>query len=173
MLIALCKHVIKWSRTGLLKLQHLFQLTTDRYHLEVRVVRRVRNASDVNGYLRRMEDRDRESRKYVVLDCTAETTREIIINHVRDPFMGRRNYHFLLTSLVSVSERAAIEVYPLSFQPEPIRARRSNVTATPALVADEHALLKGPLTHSRLLRTEFLLSPATKKHAGTVAPSMR
>lgn len=86
---------------GLLKLQHIFHLTTDRYHLEVKVVRRVHNASDVHGYLRRLEDRDRESRKYVVLDCNAETTREIIISHVRDPFMGRRNYHFLLTGLVS------------------------------------------------------------------------
>ncbi|KAH8025323.1 hypothetical protein HPB51_006947 [Rhipicephalus microplus] len=85
---------------GLLKLQHLFQLTTDRYHLEVKVVKRVQNASDVHRFLRRLEDRDRESRKYVVLDCSADTTRQIIISHVRDPFMGRRNYHFLLTSLI-------------------------------------------------------------------------
>ncbi|KAL1438313.1 hypothetical protein MTO96_048384 [Rhipicephalus appendiculatus] len=88
------------SDDGLLKLQHLFQLTTDRYHLEVKVVKRVQNASDVHRFLRRLEDRDRESRKYVVLDCSADTTRQIIISHVRDPFMGRRNYHFLLTSLI-------------------------------------------------------------------------
>ncbi|KAK8780784.1 hypothetical protein V5799_017872 [Amblyomma americanum] len=88
------------EQQGLQKLQHLFQLTTDRYHLEVKVVKRVQNASDVHRFLRRLEDRDRESRKYVVLDCSADTTRQIIISHVRDPFMGRRNYHFLLTSLI-------------------------------------------------------------------------
>ncbi|XP_064482160.1 glutamate receptor 1-like isoform X1 [Ornithodoros turicata] len=88
------------SDDGLLKLQHIFHLTTDRYQLEVKIVRRVRNASEVHRFLRRVEDRDRQSRKYVVLDCSAQTTRQIIVNHVRDPFMGRRNYHFLLTSLI-------------------------------------------------------------------------
>ncbi|XP_053207779.1 glutamate receptor 1-like [Panonychus citri] len=43
---------------------------------------------------------DPESRKYVVLDCDAMTAKDIIVTHVRDIYMGRRNFHFLLTSLV-------------------------------------------------------------------------
>ncbi|KAK8754931.1 hypothetical protein V5799_002370 [Amblyomma americanum] len=68
--------------------------------LEVRVVRRFYNASDANAFLHQMELNDRESRKYVVLDSSADVARDIIINHVRDLYTGRRNFHFLLTSLV-------------------------------------------------------------------------
>ncbi|XP_071043446.1 glutamate receptor 1 [Parasteatoda tepidariorum] len=85
---------------GLLKLQHIFRLTTDNYKLEVKVVKRISNASDANAFLHSLETRERESLKYVVLDCNADTARKIIVNHVRDIYMGRRNYHFLLTSLV-------------------------------------------------------------------------
>ncbi|GFQ87727.1 glutamate receptor 1 [Trichonephila clavata] len=84
----------------LLKLQHIFRLTTDNYKLEVKVVKRIANASDANAFLRSLESKERESLKYVVLDCSADTARKIIVNHVQDIYMGRRNYHFLLTSLV-------------------------------------------------------------------------
>ncbi|KAL1438308.1 hypothetical protein MTO96_048380 [Rhipicephalus appendiculatus] len=68
------------SDDGLLKLQQIFHMTANK-KLE-------------------MELNDRESRKYVVLDSTADVARDIIINHVRDLYTGRRNFHFLLTSLV-------------------------------------------------------------------------
>ncbi|XP_064482166.1 glutamate receptor 1-like isoform X2 [Ornithodoros turicata] len=84
---------------GLLKLQQIFQMTSDN-SLEVRVVKRFTNASEANDFLRHMEQQDRERRKYVVLDSSAEMAKEIIVNHVRDLYMGRRNFHFLLTSLV-------------------------------------------------------------------------
>ncbi|XP_035230207.1 glutamate receptor 1-like, partial [Stegodyphus dumicola] len=85
---------------GLLKLQHIFRLTSDNYKLEVKVVKRITNASDANAFLHSLEFKERESLKYVVLDCSADTARKIIVQHVRDIYMGRRNYHFLLTSLV-------------------------------------------------------------------------
>ncbi|GIY99244.1 glutamate receptor 1 [Caerostris extrusa] len=98
------KRKIKLNRkVGLLKLQHIFRLTTDNYKLEVKVVKRIANATDANAFLRSLESRERESLKYVVLDCSADTARKIIVNHVQDIYMGRRNYHFLLTSLVSPS----------------------------------------------------------------------
>lgn len=87
------------SDDGLLKLQQIFHMTANK-KLEVRVVRRFFNVSDANSFLHQMELNDRESRKYVVLDSTADVARDIIINHVRDLYTGRRNFHFLLTSLV-------------------------------------------------------------------------
>ncbi|GFQ93706.1 glutamate receptor 1 [Trichonephila clavata] len=88
------------SDDGLLKLQHIFELTTDDYNLDVRIVKRIANATDANSFLREVETADPESRKYVVLDCNAENGKTIIVRHVHDIYMGRRNYHFLLTSLV-------------------------------------------------------------------------
>ncbi|KAG8202102.1 hypothetical protein JTE90_010464 [Oedothorax gibbosus] len=88
------------SDEGLLKLQHIFELTTDDYNLDVRIVKRISNVTDASDFLREIETSDPESRKYVVLDCSAENGKAIIINHVHDIYMGRRNYHFLLTSLV-------------------------------------------------------------------------
>ncbi|XP_050040311.1 glutamate receptor 1-like isoform X2 [Dermacentor andersoni] len=87
------------SDDGLLKLQQIFHMTANK-KLVVRVVRRFFNVSDANSFLHQMELNDRESRKYVVLDSTADVARDIIINHVRDLYTGRRNFHFLLTSLV-------------------------------------------------------------------------
>lgn len=84
-----------------MKLQHLFSLVNNEYTLELRAVKRIANAADAYEFLRSLELADKESRKYVILDCDAETGRTIIINHVRDIYMGRRNFHFLLTSLVS------------------------------------------------------------------------
>ncbi|XP_071044207.1 glutamate receptor 1 isoform X2 [Parasteatoda tepidariorum] len=88
------------SDEGLLKLQHIFELTTDEYNLDVKIVKRISNATDANGFLRELENSDPESRKYIVLDCSSENGQTIIVNHVHDIYMGRRNYHFLLTSLV-------------------------------------------------------------------------
>ncbi|GFY60999.1 glutamate receptor 1 [Trichonephila inaurata madagascariensis] len=91
------------SDDGLLKLQHIFELTTDDYNLDVRIVKRIANATDANSFLREVESADPESRKYVVLDCNAENGKTIIVRHVHDIYMGRRNYHFLLTSLAAVA----------------------------------------------------------------------
>lgn len=64
-------------------------------------MKRITNASDANEFLLEIENADPESRKFVVLDCSAENGKAIIVNHVHNIYMGRRNYHFLLTSLVS------------------------------------------------------------------------
>lgn len=64
-------------------------------------MKRINSPSEGHEFLRSLELSDKESRKYVILDCNSDTAKAIIINHVRDIYMGRRNYHFLLTSLVS------------------------------------------------------------------------
>lgn len=68
--------------------------------LEIRVVKRIRNATEANDILHVIEQADLYSKKYVILDCSTETAKETIINHVRDVRMGRRNFHFLLSGLV-------------------------------------------------------------------------
>lgn len=45
----------------------------------------------------------RYGRKFVVLDCSATLASEIIIQHVKDVHLGRRNYHYLLSGLVSTN----------------------------------------------------------------------
>lgn len=64
-------------------------------------VKRVGNASDVVAYLNAIERLDRWSKKYVVLDSTTKLAKEALIMHVRDVHLGRRNYHYLLSGLVS------------------------------------------------------------------------
>lgn len=83
-----------------MKLQHLFTLVNNEYTLQLRSVKRIKHAQDAHDFLRNIEMNDKESRKYVILDTDAETAEKIIIDHVRDIYMGRRNFHFLLTSLV-------------------------------------------------------------------------
>lgn len=86
---------------GLLKLQQIFHLSADLFKLEMRVVRRISNSTDTTEFLRKLEEQDRDSRKYIVLDCEADIAQDIVSEHIRDTYMNRKNYHFLVTSLVS------------------------------------------------------------------------
>jgi len=102
---------------GLLKLQHLFSLVDHNRTLELRAVKRFRNATEANQFLREIEFNSTMDRKYVILECDSSTAKTIIINHVRDIYMGNRNFHFLLTSLVmddylneQVSEFGAVNI---------------------------------------------------------------
>lgn len=86
--------------SGLLKLQHLFSLVDHNRTLELRAVKRFANTSEANEYLREIEFNSTTDKKYVILECDAIKAKSIIITHVRDIYMGKRNFHFLLTSLV-------------------------------------------------------------------------
>ena len=89
---------------GLLKLQHIFALINDdEYLFEIKAVKRLTHANDAHNFIRSIEFSDNQSKKYVILDCSANTAKSIIVHHVRDIYMGRRNFHFFLTSLVSAS----------------------------------------------------------------------
>lgn len=67
----------------------------------MRVVKKISNSTDATEFLRKLEEQDRDGIKSIVLDCEAGTAQEIVGNHVRDTYMNRNNYHFLVTSLVS------------------------------------------------------------------------
>ena len=65
------------------------------------IVKRISNASEAIEFLRRIEQFNRWSKKYIVLDCPTETAKDIVKNHVRDVSLGKRTYHYLLSGLVS------------------------------------------------------------------------
>lgn len=52
-------------------------------------------------FLRTLEQMDRYSPKYIVLDCPTDMAKQIVVSHVRDVMLGRRTYHYLLSGLVS------------------------------------------------------------------------
>ncbi|GBL77668.1 Glutamate receptor 4 [Araneus ventricosus] len=66
----------------------------------MRVVRRIMNSTDANEFLKKLEEQDRRTNKYVILDCDPEVAKAIVTQHIRDTYMNRRNYHFLVTGLI-------------------------------------------------------------------------
>uniref|UniRef100_A0A6P7GMM6 Glutamate receptor 1-like n=1 Tax=Diabrotica virgifera virgifera TaxID=50390 RepID=A0A6P7GMM6_DIAVI len=91
------------SNDGLLRLQQIYQgLTPGSEIFQVTTVRRINNVSEALSFLRGIEEHTRWTNKYVVLDCSTETAKEIVVNHVRDISLGRRNYHYLLSGLVGI-----------------------------------------------------------------------
>ncbi|XP_068232916.1 glutamate receptor 1-like isoform X2 [Palaemon carinicauda] len=98
------------SHDGLLRLQEIFQsIRPARADFKIRLVQRVENDQDALGFLKSLERNNRWSHKYVVLDCGTDMAKKLIIGHVRDVHMGRRNYHYLLSGLV-MDERWEEEV---------------------------------------------------------------
>lgn len=100
----LCVHTYTHSHTsGLLRLQQIYQgLRPGNESFQVETVKRIANVSNAINFLRTLETLNRFSRKFIVLDVGVEMAKEIIINHVRDISLGRRTYHYLLTSLVCI-----------------------------------------------------------------------
>ncbi|CAL4083950.1 unnamed protein product, partial [Meganyctiphanes norvegica] len=66
----------------------------------IRQVRQVHTAKDAIDIYRSIENQDRYSKKYIVLDCSEKLSKEIIIKHIQDYRLGRRTYHYLLPGLV-------------------------------------------------------------------------
>ncbi|XP_047476001.1 glutamate receptor 1-like [Penaeus chinensis] len=93
--------VNRFNQRSLLRLQEIFQsIKPTQVGFEIRVVRRVHSPQDALAFLRELEKNNRWARKYVVLDCSSDMAKDLIIGHVRDIQMGRRNYHYLLSGLV-------------------------------------------------------------------------
>ncbi|KAJ8924635.1 hypothetical protein NQ315_000785 [Exocentrus adspersus] len=106
------------SNDGLLRLQQIYQsLSPASETFHVTTVRRINNASEALVFLKGLEEQARWQHKYVVLDCTADMAKEIVVGHVRDIALGRRTYHYLLSGLVmddrwetEVAEYGAINI---------------------------------------------------------------
>lgn len=88
-------------RIGLLRLQQIYQgLRPGNESFHVETVKRITNVSDAIKFLRTLEELNRWSNKHIVLDCPTEIAKDIVVTHVRDITLGRRNYHYLLSGLV-------------------------------------------------------------------------
>ncbi|XP_037087070.1 glutamate receptor 1-like [Pollicipes pollicipes] len=93
------------SEDGLHRLQQMLQsVTPGNGTLRVLHARRIFGAADALAFLRSLEMLDRWSIKRVVLDCEAHLAQEVIVGHVQDVHLGRRNYHYLLSGLVMDEE---------------------------------------------------------------------
>ncbi|CAN8006282.1 unnamed protein product [Ixodes hexagonus] len=95
----------------------------DSGRVRVRQARRVSRGSEAHSLLGSLEKADLHGRKLVVLDCAYDLARDIVVRHVRDVYMGRRNYHYVLVKpivseryLEGVSEFAALNITAFRFQ---------------------------------------------------------
>lgn len=88
------------SHDGLLRLQQIYQSLKPDESFQVENVKRIVNSSDAIAFLRVLEDQSRWSNKYLVLDCSTEMAKQIVVSHVRDVTLGRRTYFYLLSGLV-------------------------------------------------------------------------
>uniref|UniRef100_A0A182YS90 ANF_receptor domain-containing protein n=1 Tax=Anopheles stephensi TaxID=30069 RepID=A0A182YS90_ANOST len=85
----------------MLRLQQIYQgLRPGNETFHVETVKRIANVSDAIEFLRTIEELNRWSRKHIVLDCSTELAKDIVVSHVRDITLGKRTYHYLLSGLV-------------------------------------------------------------------------
>lgn len=83
-------------------MQQIYQgLRPGNETFQVETVKRIANVSNAIEFLKTLEDMNRWSKKYIVLDCPTDMAKNIVISHVRDLSLGRRTYHYLLSGLVS------------------------------------------------------------------------
>lgn len=89
---------------GLLRLQKIFKNIPrnpqgqPRFHIDI--ARRISTVSEAIDFLLSLERHDRDAVKHIVLDCSAQLAKDIIVQHVRSVHLGRRNYHYLMAGLV-------------------------------------------------------------------------
>lgn len=128
--------------------------------LAVSRARRVSRSSEAHAVLSSLERADPHGRKLVVLDCEYRLAKDIVIRHVRDVYMGRRNYHYVLARpvvshryLEGVSEFAAINITAFRFQntEELTRTYNYETTAEEAAIVDAGQLV---ISAYRTLREE-------------------
>lgn len=92
----------KLNFAGLLRLQQIYQgLRPGNESFQVEMVKRIAGVSSAIEFLKTLELLNRWTPKYIVLDCSTDTAKSIIVSHVRDVSLGRRTYHYLLSGLVS------------------------------------------------------------------------
>lgn len=98
-------------------MQQIYQgLKPGNETFQVETVKRIANVSMALDFLRTLDELNRWSRKYVVLDCPTDMAKQIVISHVRDITLGRRTYHYLLSGLVSETYQVLLFIPLNNFQ---------------------------------------------------------
>lgn len=88
--------------TGLLRLQQIYQnISPVKEQFHVDMVKRIASVNETIEFFHKIETNNRWGNKYIVLDCSAEMAKKIIIEHAKDVKLGKRTYHYLLSGLVS------------------------------------------------------------------------
>ena len=83
------------------KLQSLFSvLVRKRYDWRLEKIKQFHTAQDAHDFILSLEFKDPKAHKFVLLDCDAEIAKAIIVKHINNIYLGRRNFHFLFTNLV-------------------------------------------------------------------------
>lgn len=89
---------------GLLRLQRIFKNIPrnprGEARFQIEIARRISSVSEGIDFLLMLERQDRDAVKHIVLDCSAQLAKDIIVQHVRSVHLGRRNYHYLMSGLV-------------------------------------------------------------------------
>lgn len=67
--------------------------------VQLKYIKKISNKSEADAALNYNQQTDTAFEKYVILDCNAALAQEIVINHIQNVYMGKRNYHFLVTEL--------------------------------------------------------------------------
>lgn len=91
--------------SGLIRLQQIDETLIGRQNFHVEAVKRIINETDAIEFLLRIEEINTWGYKYIILDCSAELAKKIIISHVSNERLGRRTYHYLLSGLVSLNNK--------------------------------------------------------------------
>ncbi|XP_040568809.1 glutamate receptor 1 [Lepeophtheirus salmonis] len=106
---------------GLLRLQRIYRsipkTVYGSYQFNIEMVKKISSPKEAIDFLLEIERLDRHSVKRIVLDCSASIAKEILVDHVRNVHLGRRNFHYLMSGLVfddewneKVAEYGAINV---------------------------------------------------------------
>ncbi|CAH0716029.1 unnamed protein product, partial [Brenthis ino] len=172
------------SHDGLLRLQQLYQsLQPGKATFRITNVKRVSNASDVITFLVSLERIDRWSNKYVVLDSGTQLAKDVLILHVRDVQLGRRNYHYFLSGLVmddrwekDVTEFGAINITGfrvLDLSRKFVKNfidlwRRDTISAQAALMYDTVQVLVDAILRMLRKRPDFLRGTFRRANGSSV-----
>uniref|UniRef100_A0AAN0N7A0 Glutamate receptor 1 n=1 Tax=Polyphagotarsonemus latus TaxID=1204166 RepID=A0AAN0N7A0_9ACAR len=89
------------SDDGLAKLQYLFNVLLEKkYEWKIEKIKRFNNDKDAHQFIQKLEFQNPEIRKNILLDCDADVAKKIIIKHIHDIYLGRRNFNYLFTNLI-------------------------------------------------------------------------
>src|SRR6185437_6911636 len=98
------------SDSGLATLEKVLQLADKKNPIKVKSIKRIKDSREGLAYLKTLEVDDYMSSKRIILDCEPWLTKNIIVDHIRDIYLGRRTFHYLLPNFAMddyLSERVA------------------------------------------------------------------